>query len=268
MSKIELSSLEMQDLELIRELQPPTWNDIVPRCRYMIGNPACLQLKAVMADQIVGIGSSLSHKDTAWLATIVVHPGYRNQGIGTLITSSLLSRLDRSVFTTVYLDATELGFPVYQKLGFIPEIKYQHFKGIANVSANSSEFIIPFEAQYQQEVLDLDKNISGECREQVLLEEIRSAVLYRRNKKILGAYFPALYEGLIIAANQEAGLALMGHRLSSRDNAALPETNLAGLEFLNQCGLIHFRTSNRMRLGLERPWQPGLLFNRISGQLG
>jgi GNAT superfamily N-acetyltransferase len=58
---------------------------------------------------------------------IIVHPDHRGRGYGKAITQALLDRIDRTRYRTVYLDATDMGFPVYQSLGFVEEVRYGHY---------------------------------------------------------------------------------------------------------------------------------------------
>jgi len=115
------------DLEQLPYLQPADWGDLMPRFRYFIDSPFCKPIKIEEQGQVIAIGASMFHKDTVWLACIVVHPDHRKKGLGATITQDLISDVDSNVYPTIYLDATDFGYPVYKKLGFEVETEYAHY---------------------------------------------------------------------------------------------------------------------------------------------
>ncbi len=261
------SALEPGDIERITDLQPEGWADIRIAARYFIQSPNCQPIKVTQGNRIIGLGNSLLHTNTAWLAAIIVHRDYRNQGLGLYITQTLVNAVKNKV-ETIYLDATEFGYPVYTKLGFEVETEYLHFKGTTQPSSLISEFIGPFKPEYSEQVLALDRLVSGEDRHFIINEQIGQALVYAENKRVSGVFFPTLRDGFIIAANDPAGIALMKLRLKTFDNAIFPKDNQAAHNYIHALGFTFQRSSKRMRLGKERPWQAGRIYNRISGQLG
>ena len=222
-----------------------------------------------MEDRIAGIGTAIRHYDTAWLAHIIVHPDYRSRGIGKAITQTLIESIDRRQYKTIYLIATDLGFPLYQKLEFKEETGYVHLtRKSINVPAPVCSSIIPFEKKYHNEVLALDKYVSGEDRQERLKDQLDTALLSLWEKKLAGVYFPQLGNGLIIANNPSAGIELMKLRIEERDFAILPVENKPGIEFLLKNDFKQVRISKRMFLGKRRKWYPASIYNRISGQFG
>lgn len=263
-----IENVVTDDLLAIKELQPATWDDIIPRIRYFINSPHCTVLKTVVDGQIVGVGAVLFHKDSAWLANIITHQAHRNKGIGYAITDALLSCIDKSVYTTIYLDATDLGYPVYLKFGFEVEGFYNHFTTNSNLIFDKDAHIIPYDDSYMESVLDLDFKVTSEYRVKKLTEGFADALMYVTNQKLRGVYFPTVGEGLIIADSNEAGIALMKHKAVAAIKAVVPQNNSAADTFLKENKFSLLKTSRRMRLGVKRVWRPEFLFNRISGQLG
>jgi GNAT superfamily N-acetyltransferase len=66
----------------------------------------------------------------AWIAMVLVDTESRGQGVGTKLLRHSLDYLDGLKIKTVRLDATHLGRPVYEKLGFVPEYELARFEGI------------------------------------------------------------------------------------------------------------------------------------------
>jgi len=74
--------------------------------------------RAVVVDhKVVGTGGVVRYGHRlGWVAMILVDPAARGRGIGTAIMADLLARA--SGLASVGLDATPLGRPVYERLGF------------------------------------------------------------------------------------------------------------------------------------------------------
>lgn len=265
----ESAAFLAEDLKHLPELQPPDWGDLGPRFEYFIAAKNCAPVKFVQARKMVAVGTTIKHRDTAWLACIIVHPDFRNRGLGAQMTRTLMESLDPSHFKTIYLDATEMGYPVYKKLGFQLECSYSHFRKIpADIALEISPEIQDIQPQFCSDILQLDKAISGEDRSHVLEESMAGGKVIYRDSELLGFYLPQLSEGLVIAANVYAGVALTKYRVQEKPNAAFPTANKAAMALLPSLGFELFRTSRRMFFGEKRLWKPEGFFNRISGQLG
>lgn len=67
----------------------------------------------------------------AWIGMILVHPDFRQQGIGSALMKHTLARLQSRRSQVIKLDATDQGRPVYLKLGFKDERPICRFVGQA-----------------------------------------------------------------------------------------------------------------------------------------
>lgn len=258
-----------KDLEQLKAFEPPGWGDLVPRFRYHLENSFCKPVKLMVAGKMAAIGTIIFHKDSAWLASIIVHPENRNMGYGTAITRFLIDAVDQEKYPTIYLDATDMGYPLYTKLGFKPEMQYAHLKTDRPVTERRlSNAVISYSPEFLPELLAMDKFVSAEDRADTIIGHLHSAMLFVSNKSLEGYYLPALANGLIIAVNEVAGIELMNCRLQHVDFAVLPEANTAAINYLLQQNLVQFRISRRMYMGKKREWHAGKMYNRISGQLG
>lgn len=75
----------------------------------------------------VGIGVATAYGKVGFLGQIVVAPGFRGQGIGDALVAGLLRHLHAAGVSSVYLDATATGAPLYQRHGFRtlqPSLRY------------------------------------------------------------------------------------------------------------------------------------------------
>ncbi len=127
---MEITALKPQEAPLLGTLQPPDWSDILQKFEFYTGSDFCFPIKAAQDGSIAGVGTALVHQDVAWLAHIIVHPAYRNRGIGTTITQKLLAIARDRKCETIYLCATKLGARVYKKLGFETETEYLFFRNL------------------------------------------------------------------------------------------------------------------------------------------
>lgn len=264
-----IEAIQSEDIEQLSPFQPEGWSDIRPYFKFYCTSTFCDPIKFIDGNKIIAFGSCIKHRDTAWLAHVIVNPEFRNQGLGNKLTQSLIERLDPNIFKTVYLDATDMGYPVYLKRGFEIEMEYVHLSGeLLNLNFNNPKSIITFEEKYRTEVLVLDKISSGENREMVLNNHLKSSILYLSEGKVEGIYLPGFFDFPIIANLPEAGRELMKLRMREKNNSKLPSNNQTGINFLLENGYKEVGRSKRMILGKKREWKPGNNFNRISGGLG
>lgn len=261
--------LEAEDIPFLAALQPEDWGDITPAIVFYTSNSNCFPVKVLVNNQIVGIGTSIILNDTAWLAHIIVHENYRGKGIGTFITKSLVDGIFLKNIATIQLIATEPGERVYKKAGFETDTEYVFFKDISifNISATSPH-IIAFTDAFTKQVLDSDRQITGEDRSAFLKPHLQTGFLYTHNNLVEGFYLPTFGEGWIAAHTAAAGEALMQLRFSTRQNASFPVNNSTAINFLKQHEIQPFKRAKRMWLGAKSNWQPANIYNRVGGNLG
>jgi GNAT superfamily N-acetyltransferase len=264
-----IEALTSNDLELLHELQPPDWNPLAPVFDFYLRTDFCFPIKYTERGAIAGIGATIIHQHTAWLAHIIVHSGHRNKGIGGIVTKALIDQANKPGIETVLLLATSLGEPVYKRHGFIKEMDYLFFKTDQDISFNNSYTIAPFEEKFTSELLQLDKDVSGEHRHKLLTPHLKDSKLIVDNNLIQGYYLPTLGDGPVIARHKEAGAILLNLKLSQEiKKAALPETNQNGIDILTSLGLKQFLKGTRMYLGKPLSWQADKVYNRIGGNFG
>ena len=260
---------EKSDLQYLSEFQPADWGDLFPRFEYFINSSFCNPIKLTENNEMTAIGTTMLHESSAWLACIIVHPNHRKKGLGNIITQSLINGIDRERFKTIYLDATEMGYPVYKKIGFEVESEYVHLHQELLIDpGNISKNIYTFQQEFINEILKLDEEISGERRRGILSDFLESALVYKTGQDIQGFYIPHWGDGPIIARSNEAGLELIKLRIQQKTNAIIPIANQTALEFLEKHGFKAYKTSKRMFIGNPKKWNPNGIYNRISGQLG
>ena len=237
---MEIKVLDHNDLPSIIDLQPEGW-DIMQTIAFYTSANFCYPIKLTDANIIVGIGTTIIHHDVAWLAHIIVHPDYRNQGIGKLLTETLVERARSEYCDTIYLLATELGEPVYKKIGFQQETEYVSFKGgKINEQTIHSKNIIAYDNDLETQISIMDREVSGEDRKFHLEPHLSSGFVYVDGSEVMGYYLPTFGDGLIIATNDSAGQALMKLRLTTKDFVVFPKDNEHATAIMHQYNFTAF----------------------------
>ncbi len=105
--------------------------------------------------------------DVAWVAMVLVEPAWRGRGIGTALMNRALAYLEQQGVTSVRLDATPLGQPLYERLGFEPQFPLTRYDGILSGGGAMAE-VEPVPEQRLPEIIDLDRSVTGTNREKLL----------------------------------------------------------------------------------------------------
>ncbi len=266
---MKISLLDQSDINKLPFIQPPTWYDIRPIHEFYFQASYCYTYKVELGNEMVGAGTVIIHDDVAWLAHILVHENHRKKGIGRAISEYVLNVALNQGIKTVYLKATDLGTPIYAKIGFEVETEYLIYKEFTiDTNPPTDTHIQSYKSEYMEDVLALDKRISGENRIDDLHSYLKSAFVYLNNKTIEGVYFPECGEGLIIAENARAGTALMYKRLQAKDVVLFPQENTNAKAFMDGLNIKPKGRIKRMIYGERRPTQLSGIYNRIGGNLG
>ena len=266
---MRFSPFTLNDISILDELRPPDWTDIKIPFQFYLAADFCFPIKLLLEDKIIGVGCSIIHDDVAWLGHIIVHPEFRNQGHGTSITKQLIKIAEDNKTSTLFLIATEMGAPVYSKLGFVTETEYLFYKDIVlKDTFVPSDNMIPFQEKYFDQLYQLDKKLSSENRLSHLTEHCSSGIMYLENDSVLGFYLPNFGEGIILADHPSAGIELLNLHLTNNDKVVFPLDNTSAMQFMMMHSFDFFRKAKRMRLGIKRAWIPSTIYNRIGGNLG
>lgn len=263
------SPFTQHDISILDELRPTDWTDIKIPFQIYLSSEFCFPIKLTLENKIIGVGCSIIHDDVAWLAHIIVHPEFRNQGHGTSITKQLIKIAEDNKTSTLFLIATEMGAPVYSKLGFVTETEYLFYKDVVlKEKFVLSDKMIPFQEKYFDQLYRLDKKLSSENRRPHLTEHCSSGIVYLEKDQVLGYYIPNFGEGIILAEHPSAGIELLKLHLTNNDKVVFPLDNTFAMQFMMMLSFDFFRKAKRMRLGIKRAWTPSTIYNRIGGNLG
>jgi len=102
-----------------------------------------------------------------WIAMLLVDEAFRHRGIATQLVQQALQYLDGRGVQTVRLDATPLGRPVYERLGFLPEYRLLRMQGEVSLPSDDRRYA-PLPAERVPGVCELDAAITGTSRKKLI----------------------------------------------------------------------------------------------------
>lgn len=268
---MRIRELQYDEVFEIEHFSPKEWNfDIVSFMHLHWGKKYFRAIAVEIDGRIVGIANSIINANVGWLGNIIVLDGYRRRGLGKEITQHLIDYLKQSGCTSQILIATEMGKPLYEKLGFKVSSFYAFLKG-RKLSFPDYKFIRRLSKEDVKKVYELDKIATGEQRRLLLDNYLNNGWVFKseENQKIEGFYLPDFGHGLVIAITSTAGLSLLQLKHALYDSSAvLPVENTTGIEFFKDHGFVETKKAPRMYLGKETTWKPQMIYSRASGYSG
>lgn len=266
---MEILDINYIDLDEINKLQPEGWSSIVTKFDYYIKKEFCYPKKIMIDDEIVAIGATNIFKESAWISHVIVKENYRGNGIGKELLNSLITDLKNKGIKSINLLASEMGYPLYKKLGFDDVCNYV-FYGRESIIEDYeiSKNVRDYNEKFYDEILKLDLYVSGEDRTDLLIDHLQFVKLFIENGKLLGVYFPTLGEGPILAIDDFAAEELMKLRMLKNNIFKFPKDNLVASKFLGKFGFKKNFEMVRMVYGKKGEFKPNYLYNRIGGNLG
>jgi len=143
------------------------WNQTAADWRRFLENSPSGCFVAEVKGEVVGTSATIRYENRfAWIGMVLVHPEFRNRGIGTRLLQEAIEHLDRIGVSTMKLDATPLGKPIYAKLGFVPEYEIERWTlqrppGIVSTQPMSG---MTLDKSQMDRICDLDREVFGADR--------------------------------------------------------------------------------------------------------
>ena len=121
----------------------------------------------------VGYVTSIRYEKSGWIGNLIVRDSCRGKGVGSSLMEKALAALAAEGTETVWLTASKLGKPIYEKLGFtaMDVINRWVGKGLWNGSAER-------EAASRSEILAIDSAGWGDRRDAVIDATVRRGKLF------------------------------------------------------------------------------------------
>lgn len=255
------------DLVWVADFQPTDWPDIKTAYKLYTTWWFSHPMKLVLQNQVIGIGNVILFQNSAWLTQIIIRSTHQNQGFGTALTQALID-LVRDKVTGISLLATEMGFPVYKKLGFKIQGEYSFYKWDDFMAEASSLLLSPYHTDYHCAMLDFDRQVTGENRARLLQNYLPEAQIMVEKNKLIAMSIPSLGDGWIISKSSAIGLELMNNHIQKNNRLVLPDDNTVAHDYLSKINKSPYRKAYRMVLGKPPAYRPEWIFGRVGGNLG
>jgi GNAT superfamily N-acetyltransferase len=224
----------------------------------------------------VGASACAHFGASGWVGAVAVLPERRRGGLGSALTVAAIERLYQLGAETALLYATEMGRPIYERLGFEAEGECVTVGGEPPPDAPfPPDGVLPpgvraASADDLRAALAIDRDATGEDRGRLLAAFWPEAALVAESDGRLRGYFlssPWRPGGAIVAEGLEAGLALITsarQRTGGELYLSIPSGNAPALHALAARGEPEHSRTTRMRLGPPLAWQPQALFSTFN----
>jgi GNAT superfamily N-acetyltransferase len=171
-----------EDLPLLLRLRAQAgWNQTEADLRRFLDLSAGGSFIAESDGAPAGTGCTFVFGSTAWIAMVLVEQSQRGRGIGTALMRHALAYLDGRGVERIRLDATPMGRPVYEKLGFVAEYNVLRYEGEVphlDTAPASPEIVEPARAHLEQ-VRQFDVAVTRADRCALLRELYREPSRFR-----------------------------------------------------------------------------------------
>jgi predicted N-acetyltransferase YhbS len=248
---------------VIRVLRPEEIESVVPLLReaYQRDAPYRERLRRYLAVQPdgwfvledrepIGMVGVVLHGAAAYVGLMAVAPEHQGRKLGRALMEHALGFAARSGSTLVMLDASEAGFPLYQRLGFV-----EREKTIDTVCDSPRATGTRVEHASVEEILPLDRALFGADRSRTLrtfaADHPDRTVVVRRNGRVVAyAIAQAALIGPIVAEDDASARAVI-MAATSLSFTALPHIIAPESRgpLLESVGFRATRALRHMRLG-------------------
>ncbi|HYF95189.1 MAG TPA: GNAT family N-acetyltransferase [Symbiobacteriaceae bacterium] len=248
------------------------WASVPEQFAFQIDHPDCHQFVGEEAGQIVATAVATQRGTVGWIGQITVRPEFRGRGLGTAITRHTMNVLTALGCRTLLLFATEMGRPIYEKLGFAVESEFVVWTGPSLPALPVHSLLRPLGPADLDWICALDRRALGEDRSAQLRAFGRTGWVFGPDQ---GFLIPTPWGAQVIsAATAEAGRTLLEvaratkHAEPDGVRIVLPSANRPGANYVVSQGFKQTARLPRMLIGQPLYWEPDLVFGRMSGALG
>jgi ribosomal protein S18 acetylase RimI-like enzyme len=236
----------LHDLRLYRQIQPDGW------------------FVASHEEHLIGMVGATNYETFAHVGLMAVHPDAHRQGTGYALMQFILARLEQQGVSEVWLDASDAGRPLYDKLGFVAFDETFVFQGDSNSAlVERSPYIQTISMQKLDELVQGDTDVFGANRRRVfrvLLDAFPQRAFMQRDEA-------GRVMGYVFAQNNRIGPWVMFQSGSAEDllraalalpyeetiSVTVPAVNQEALELLQRYGFERVRTNRHMARGISGP---------------
>jgi GNAT superfamily N-acetyltransferase len=123
--------------------------------------PGCFV--ACEGDRVRGTVTTLQYeKRFGWIGMLLTDPGSRRRGMGTSLLRRAISYLEDNGVEAIRLDGTPMGYPIYQRQGFVDEYEIQRWEGVSTIQKGNG--LPPLQASDLNPLCGWDRDLFGAGR--------------------------------------------------------------------------------------------------------
>ncbi|MFV1965217.1 MAG: GNAT family N-acetyltransferase [Pirellulaceae bacterium] len=270
---LHMRRMETADIDLGMQLKSEAgWNQTVADWR------RCLDLEpegcfvAEWEGHPVGSTTTCVFGSIGWIAMVLVNKAFQHRGIGTRLVQNALDYFEHRAVTTARLDATPLGRPVYERMGFVAEHELVRLEGIAKAAPSQTD-VVAARSEHRESIVALDRRATGTDRgrlvDRLLSERPKEVGVVLRDASLLGYVMlrsgsRATQIGPGIATTDASGRALCDWAYGQCEGQPVfidvPRNNRPAIEWACSKGLREQRHLTRMVRGEPVAEQVSLLW--------
>lgn len=232
---------------------------------------------------IVGAGVATQYGTSGWLGQILVAPEARGQGVGTLITRTLTVHLQEQGCRSLLLAASDLGQPIYARLGFVEDGTYHLLQKTRAAGSDAmplslaASTIRRIGADDLAAICALDAVATGEDRAELLHTFGPDGWLLpdegSRGERIGGYAIRSAWGPYGVVATNARNARLLIEHASTVEGADgmtawLHSSNVAGRAAFEAAGYTEVRSVTRMFYGQRIAWHPELVWRMFALGIG
>ena len=244
--------------------------------------------------RIVATGVATANGPVGWLGGIVVDAPFRERGYGRAMTEDLIRLLRAAGCSTLSLEATNAGRPMYERMGFRLATHYHQLQADRidrQPEPPQGTRVRRLDAADLPAVIELDRAATAEDRSAPLtvlaeqggwvLEDVTgraagaaATTVGSTRGAIRGFLLPSERSyGAVIAPRFEDGLFLLEmHRAivpsGGHVRAGIPNEHVAAMQELQARGWQETWQAPRLLLGPDVPWRPDWIWGQINSAMG
>lgn len=231
-------------------------------------------------DVPIGTACCCVFDDVAWINFVLVDQHQRGRGVGTALMKHVLKHLEQRRIATIRLDATPLGQPVYEKLGFVGDFTLTRFEGVMPAAGQVTASVEPMTRSDLPLVCQMDESVTQTRREKLLrhLHDLAPdrARKFARDRNLEGYYLarPGANAWQIgpLQGSSAAGRALLRDAASrfaeQRVYLDVPADHPEAIAQVQELGLTPQRSFLRMTRGRQRREDLALFWSSFGPEKG
>ena len=230
---------------------------------YPRDSPDGEMLVAAAGRRLVGGACCASFGTTGWIGALGVLPRARRRGVGEQLTRESITWLERRGASTVLLYATDMGRPIYERVGFVAEARARAWRGIP--PGPPPDGVRRLRPADRDALLALDRRATNEDRRPVF--DMLPALMglgYERDGELAGFTLQTPWGAgpAVVADDAEAGAALLRALVIEPQPVTItvPDDNPVGAEVLSGWGFQPVNSALRMRFGPPVGHDPSRMF--------